>query len=51
MFHKLILFIQVNRDINISIIIIMTAFVVQWSQFLATDPEARVQFSALPEKK
>jgi hypothetical protein len=25
--------------------------VVKWSEFLATDPEARVRFSALPEKK
>jgi hypothetical protein len=25
--------------------------VVWWSQFLATDPEARVRFPALPEKK
>jgi hypothetical protein len=25
----------------------MTASVVQWSQFLATDPEARVRFPAL----
>jgi hypothetical protein len=25
--------------------------VVQWSEFLATDPEARVRFPALPEKK
>jgi hypothetical protein len=25
--------------------------VVQWPEFLATDPEARVRFSALPEKK
>jgi hypothetical protein len=24
--------------------------VVWWSEFLATDPEARVQFPALPEK-
>jgi hypothetical protein len=29
----------------------VTASVVQWSEFLATDPEARVQFPALPEKK
>jgi hypothetical protein len=28
-----------------------TAFVVEWSEFLATDPEARVRFPALPEKK
>jgi hypothetical protein len=28
-----------------------TASVVLWSEFLATDPEARVQFPALPEKK
>jgi hypothetical protein len=27
-----------------------TASVVQWSEFLATDPEARVRFPALPEK-
>jgi hypothetical protein len=25
--------------------------VVKWSTFLATDPEARVRFSALPEKE
>jgi hypothetical protein len=25
--------------------------VVQWSEFLATDPEVRVRFPALPEKK
>jgi hypothetical protein len=25
--------------------------VVKWSEFLATDPEARVRFSALPEKQ
>jgi hypothetical protein len=29
----------------------MTASVVCWSEFLATDPEARVRFPALPEKK
>jgi hypothetical protein len=28
-----------------------TASVVWWSEFLATDPEARVRFPALPEKK
>jgi hypothetical protein len=28
-----------------------TASVVQWSEFLATDTEARVRFPALPEKK
>jgi hypothetical protein len=28
-----------------------TASVVQWSEILATDPEARVRFLALPEKK
>jgi hypothetical protein len=26
-------------------------YVVLWSEFLATDPEARVRFPALPEKK
>jgi hypothetical protein len=29
----------------------LTASVVWWSEFLATDPEARVRFPALPEKK
>jgi hypothetical protein len=29
----------------------MTASVVQWSEFLAADPEARVRFPALPGKK
>jgi hypothetical protein len=28
----------------------LTASVVWWSEFLATDPEARVRFPALPEK-
>jgi hypothetical protein len=28
-----------------------TASVVYWSEFLATDPEARVRFPALTEKK
>jgi hypothetical protein len=28
-----------------------TASVIYWSEFLATDPEARVRFPALPEKK
>jgi hypothetical protein len=27
----------------------MTASVVQWSEFLATDPEVRIRFQALPE--
>jgi hypothetical protein len=31
--------------------IFLTASVVWWSEFLATDPEARVRFPALPEKK
>jgi hypothetical protein len=29
----------------------LTASVVSWSEFLDTDPEARVRFPALPEKK
>jgi hypothetical protein len=29
---------------------VLTASVVLWSEFLATDPEARVRFPALPEK-
>jgi hypothetical protein len=29
----------------------LTASMVKWSEFLATDPEARVRFPALPEKK
>jgi hypothetical protein len=29
----------------------LTSSVVYWSEFLATDPEARVRFPALPEKK
>jgi hypothetical protein len=28
-----------------------TASVVYWSEFLVTDPEARVRFPVLPEKK
>jgi hypothetical protein len=30
---------------------VQTASVVWWSEFLATDPEARVRFQALPGKK
>jgi hypothetical protein len=33
------------------VFVIATASVVWWSEFLATDPVARVRFSALPEKK
>jgi hypothetical protein len=29
----------------------LTASLVWWSEFLATDPEARVRFPALPEKQ
>jgi hypothetical protein len=35
----------------ISYISCTTASVVKWSEFLATDPEARVRFPELPEKK
>jgi hypothetical protein len=31
--------------------VLSTASVALWSEFLATDPEARVRFPALPEKK
>jgi hypothetical protein len=31
--------------------LLLTASVVEWSEFLATDPEARVRFPALTEKK
>jgi hypothetical protein len=31
--------------------IYLTASVVWWSEFLATDPETRVRFPALPKKK
>jgi hypothetical protein len=31
--------------------IVQTASVVYWSEFLATDPEARVRFPALPKIK
>jgi hypothetical protein len=30
---------------------LLTASVVYWSEFLATDPEARVRFPELPKKK
>jgi hypothetical protein len=36
---------------NVSILKPLTASVVWLSEFLATDPEARVRFPALPEKK
>jgi hypothetical protein len=29
--------------------LLVTASVVEWSEFLATDPEARVRFPALPD--
>jgi hypothetical protein len=32
-------------------IYVLAASVVWWSEFLATDPEARVRFPALPVKK
>jgi predicted transglutaminase-like protease len=32
-------------------LILPTASVVEWSEFLATDQEARFRFPALPEKK
>jgi hypothetical protein len=35
----------------IMIVVVAAASVVYWSEFLATDPEARVRFPALPEKK
>jgi hypothetical protein len=31
--------------------VVETASVVWWSEFLATDPEARVRFPALPKKR
>jgi hypothetical protein len=37
--------------ISSNVIIYLGETVVQWSEFLATDPEARVRFPALPEKK
>jgi hypothetical protein len=41
---------KTNAIYNV-IYIYMTASVILWSEFLATDPEARVRFPALPEKK
>jgi hypothetical protein len=41
----------VAEDVIIYTYIYISASVVQWSEFLATDPEARVRFLALPEKK
>jgi hypothetical protein len=37
--------------INIRKCLMLTASVVYCSEFLATDPEARVRFPALPKKK
>jgi hypothetical protein len=34
-----------------SLVLVLLASVVEWSEFLATDPEARVRFPVLPEKK
>jgi hypothetical protein len=47
--HKAIIF--TGTAMIISIEHAVTASVVSWSEFLATDPEARVRFPALPEKK
>jgi hypothetical protein len=42
----------IRRDLQIpSVKEEITASVVWWSEFLATDPEARVRFAAIPEKK
>jgi hypothetical protein len=43
--------IRFTGHFNIQLMSTLTASVVQWSEFLATDPEARVLFPALPEKK
>jgi hypothetical protein len=41
-----------NDNTNlVKFFISLTASVVWWSEFLAKDPEARVRFPALPEKK
>jgi hypothetical protein len=43
---------HVERRIKITLIFhTVTASLVLWSEFLATDPEARVRFPALPEQK
>jgi hypothetical protein len=42
---------QIKNENNLCYKDILTASVVKWSEFLATDPEARVRFPALPEKK
>jgi hypothetical protein len=38
-------------SVNYVVIQVLTASMVKWSEFLATHPEARVRFLALPEKK
>jgi hypothetical protein len=42
---------MLTRTLEKPTIFCETASVVKWSEFLATDPEARVRFPALPEKK
>jgi hypothetical protein len=37
--------------IPVCFIIYFSRLISQWSEFLATDPEARVRFPALPDKK
>jgi hypothetical protein len=41
----------VKEAILLYLVISVTASLVSWSEFLATDPEARVRFPALPEEK
>jgi hypothetical protein len=40
-----------DTRMNNSLCNVMTTSVVEWSEFLATDPEARVRFQALPGEK
>jgi hypothetical protein len=37
------------RGYKLNMVKYVTAFVIQWLEFLATDPEVRVRFPALPD--
>jgi hypothetical protein len=37
------------RQFNVAAVCVMTASMVYWSAFLATDPEVRVRFLVLPD--
>jgi hypothetical protein len=52
-FENMISSISTSYELKFGMIecFLQTASVVKWSEFLATHPEARVRFPALPQKK